>query len=104
MVPWAELRPEIEKRLLNQLGRHIQPKCTVTLDDYKGRPNWLVRIIDRDDKQVGYVWFGTDADNNWAYDGLVRAGDDTYVVWQVFQRYSDASYRRIRKQAPRVAT
>ena len=29
-IPWAELRPEIVKRLLNQLGRHIPPNCTVT--------------------------------------------------------------------------
>jgi transcriptional regulator with XRE-family HTH domain len=100
-IPWDELKPEIEARLLNQLGLHIPPECTVILDDFHGRPNWLVRIVDSECNRRGYVWFGTDADNNWAFDGLVRAGDDTYVVWAVFQRYSDGSYRRIRVQQPR---
>lgn len=102
-IPWVELKPEIESMLLNQLGGHIPPNCTAGLGDYKGRPNWLTLIIDSTGKQVGEVWYGTDADNNWRYDGLVRVGDDTYVVWQVFQRYSDGSYLRIRKQAPRAA-
>ena len=101
-IPWAELKLEIETGLFNQLGRHIPPNCTAFLDDYKDRRNWLVRIIDPEGKQIGYVWFGTNADNNWAYDGLVRVGDDRYVVWQVFQRYSDGSYRRVRMQAPRL--
>ena len=101
-VPWDELRLEIETRLFNQLGDHIPPKCKAGLGDFKGRRHWLIRIIDPYGKQVGEVWFGTDPDTNWAYDGLVRVGNDTYVVWQVFQRYSDGSYRRIRKQAPRL--
>ena len=101
-VPWKILKPEIQTRLFTQLGDHIPLKCTAALGDYKGRPDWLTLIIDPDGKQVGEVWFGTDPDTNWAYDGLVRVGNDTYVVWQVFQRYSDGSYRRIRKQAPRL--
>ena len=101
-VPWSELEPEIETRLFNQLGDHIPPNCRAVLGDYKGRPSWLTLIIDPHGKQVGEVWFGTDPDTNWAYDGLVRVGNDTYVVWQVFQRYSDGLYRRIRKQAPRL--
>jgi len=101
-VPWKILKPEIQTRLFTQLGDHIPLKCTAALGDYKGRPDWLTLIIDPDGKQVGEVWFGTDPDTNWAYDGLVRVGNDTYVVWQVFQRYSDGSYHRIRKQAPRL--
>jgi transcriptional regulator with XRE-family HTH domain len=105
-VPFNKLKQEIEKKLFNQLGEHIPPKCTAGLGDWNGRPNWLTTIIDPDGTKVGEVWFGTDADNNWAYDGLVRVGvalsDDEAIVWQVFQRYSDGSYRRIRKQAPRL--
>jgi transcriptional regulator with XRE-family HTH domain len=100
-IPWATLKNEVEKRLLNQLGPHIPTNCKVILDDYRGRANWLVRIIDAHEQRLGYVWFGTDADNDWRWDGLVRTGDDTYVVWQVFHRYSDGSYARIRKQKPR---
>ena|SRR5207247_4332904 len=105
-VPFTELKPEMETKLFNQLGEHIPPKCTAGLGDWKGRSNWLTPIIDPDGKKVGEVWLGTDADNNWAYDGLVRVGvalsDDYAIVWQVFQRYSDGSYRRIRKQLPRL--
>jgi hypothetical protein len=101
-IPWKKLKPEMPKVLFNQLGEHIPPGCKASLGDWRGRPNWLTLIIGPDSKKVGEVWFGTDPDNNWAYDGLVRVGDDMYVVWQVFQRYSDGSYRRIRKQAPRL--
>ena len=58
----------------------------------------LVRIINLEGAHLGYVWFGTDPHNNWAWDGLVRVGDDTYVIWQVFDRYSDGTYCRIRCQ------
>jgi hypothetical protein len=101
-IPWDKLKPEIETKLLNQLGGHIPAKCTTETGDWRDHPNWLTLIIDPNGKKVGEVWYGTDADQNWAFDGLVRVGDDVYVVWQVFQRYSDGSYRRIRKQAPRL--
>ena len=105
-IPWKKLKLEIETKLFNQLGEHIPLKCKAGLSDWKGRPHWLTTIIDPNGKKVGEVWFGTDADNNWAYDGLVRVGvalsDDHAIVWQVFQRYSDGSYRRIRKQPPRL--
>lgn len=101
-IPWEELKLEVEQRLLNQLGLHIPPNCTVALGSFRGRPSWLTPIVDREGNRLGEVWFGTDPDNDWARDGLVRAGDDTYVVWQVFQRYSDGTYRRIRAQKPRA--
>lgn len=105
-VPFKELKPEIETTLFNQLGEHIPPKCTAGLADWHERPNWLTTIIDPAGNKVGAVWFGTDPDDNWAYDGLVRVGvalsDDEAIVWQVFQRHSDGSYRRMRKQLPRL--
>jgi transcriptional regulator with XRE-family HTH domain len=101
-VPWAELKPQIESRLLNQIAFHLPADCQVILDSYRNRPNWLVRIVDSRKNNLGYVWFGTDPDSNWAFDGLIRAGNDTYIVWQVFQRHSDGSYTRVRTQKPRV--
>jgi len=61
----------------------------------------IVKILDPGGKEIGHVWFGGDpTDEKWNYDGLVRLGltisDTEHVVWQVFQRYSDGSYRRIR--------
>lgn len=98
-----KLETEITTRLLNQLGLHIPPKCSVALDDFKRSETMLVRIINLEGAHLGYVWFGTDPHNNWAWDGLVRVGDDTYVIWQVFDRYSDGTYCRIRCQPPRTA-
>ena len=99
LIPWNELKGEIEEKLLNQAGRVIPHRCTVTLDDFHGKRDWLVRIIDPEGKAIGYVWFGPDPDKKWEWDGLVRLGDApndyTAVVWQVYQRYSDSSYRRI---------
>lgn len=98
-IPWTELKPDVERRLLCQLGLHLPANCSVELDEFHGRENWLVRILDREGKPLGYVWFGTDADKEWAYDGLVRVGNENCVVWQTFQRYSDGSYWRIRVNA-----
>ncbi len=98
-VPWSELKPELEAGLLNQLGRHIPAGCTLALDVFEERPDWLVRIVSPDAERIGDVWFGNNPDDDWNYDGFVRAGIAyaKYIaeVWQVFQRYSDGSYRRI---------
>ena len=97
------LKEEIETKLLNQCGRHIPFNCTAGLAAYNGRSDMLTTILEPGGKQIGEIWFGTDPDNAWKYDGLVRVGNDTYVVWQVFQRYSDGTYRRLRMQPPRSA-
>jgi len=99
-VPWDTLKSEVEERLLIQLGRHIPIGCSVQLDAFRGRENWLVRILRSDGGPIGYVWFGPNPDNKWEFDGLVRVGEEILrinrmIVWQVFQRYSDGSYRRI---------
>ncbi len=98
-VPWARLRVEVKINLLSQLGLHVPPNCRVLLRNMFGRKNWTVRIVDSDDREVGHVWFGSDPDHEWRYDGLVRVGKplDDYAaeVWQVFQRFSDGSYRRL---------
>jgi transcriptional regulator with XRE-family HTH domain len=107
-IPWIDLEIEIEQKLLCQLGRHIRIGCKVRIDDFHGRQNWLLRVVTPDPpKNIGYVWFGPDPEKNWAFDGLVRVGDapNDYEaeVWQVFQRYSDGSYRRIEAKLPKSA-
>jgi hypothetical protein len=104
-IAWKDLRPEIEHNLLCQLGRHIPGGCTVRLDTFHERKDWLIRIVNREHKDVGYIWFGSDPEKNWQFDGLVRAGnalnDFEAEVWQVFQRYSDGSYCRIEARVPK---
>jgi hypothetical protein len=106
-VPLAELKGEIEQRLLNQLRLHIPRNCRIVIEAYRGEPNWLGRIRDATGAHIGDLWFGTDPDNHWRYDGLVRVGkeisDNQCVVWQVFQRYSDGTYARLRIQEQKSA-
>jgi hypothetical protein len=98
-VPWEQLSKDLNERLLTQLSRHIPSKCRVRLADFHDRTNWLIQIVDESGRARGFVWLGTNPDNSWAWDGLVRVGtaetDYSHEVWQVFQRYSDGSYRRV---------
>jgi hypothetical protein len=98
-VPWAELKEEVEKKLLTQV-RAVPTGSIVTVEDLGDRPSYVVTIYNPDGKPIGRVWFGTDASNDWRFDGLVRIGSiawaDPSPVWQIFQRYSDGTYERIR--------
>jgi transcriptional regulator with XRE-family HTH domain len=99
-IPWTELKYEIETRLLPKMA-NIPPRSTVRTQAYRGHKDFVVRIVNPSGNVIGSVWFGPNPDNNWAYDGLVRTGCSTdagapqTVVWQVFQRYSDGSYRTL---------
>jgi transcriptional regulator with XRE-family HTH domain len=103
-VPWADLKKEVEEKLLNQIGKHIPVNCRAVLDDFQGRHDWLCRIQGVGGSHVGDLWFGTNAERAWRYDGLIRAGKEISTgqceVWQVFRRYSDGTYARIRVQTP----
>jgi hypothetical protein len=73
-------------------------RCTAAHRDYQGKKDWLVVVLTPDPQIIANVWFGNNPDNRWVFDGLVRVGvpfEDAGEVWQVFQRYSDGSYRRI---------
>jgi TIR domain len=101
-VPWNVLKSEVELRLLPQI-RHIPIGAAVTLEPFHGRANWIVRVR-HDDLRINVnVWFGTDGEAGWAWDGLVRVGEvyreNIVAVWQVFRRYSDGTYRRVRELA-----
>jgi len=104
-VPWADLKPEVEKKLLPQV-RVIPVGSTVELGSFQGRENWLVRVFDPDGLEVCHVWFGGDPYNEWKPDYCVRLGvaisNNEHEVWQVFRRYSDKSYRRVRDYLPEL--
>jgi hypothetical protein len=93
------LKNEVERKLLPQLGRLIPAGCTVVLADFHERENWRVFITSPEGQCLGRVWFGPDPQKAWFADGLVRVGDAPTdyigIVWQIFQRYSDGSYRLI---------
>lgn len=98
-IPWERLKIEVEVMLLPQL-RPVPTGSTAELRDLRERKDWLVRLISPEGKEIADLWLGVDADNKWAWDGLVRIGASRRekaqtVVWQIFQRYSDGSYRRI---------
>ncbi len=99
-LAWDELKVEVEEMLLPQV-RVVPIGSTVEMRDLGDRKNWIVRVVDQDGKDLADVWFGTDGDNGWRWDGLVRIGESDpqskkgNIVWQTFQRYSDGSYRRI---------
>lgn len=99
-VPWPELEMEIENMLLPQV-RVVPIDSTVVLADLGDRNNWIVRITGATGEELGHIWFGTDPNANWQWDGLVRLGNpsasaDENPVWQVFQRCSDGTYRRVK--------
>jgi len=96
-IPWAELEREIQVKLLPQVAR-VPVGSKVLVKELQGKQNWIVQIVDTDGKEIGHIWFGPDPANNWSFDGLVRVGypGPPVAIWDVFQRYSDGSYRKIR--------
>jgi hypothetical protein len=98
-IAWPVLKVELQDRLLNQLGRSLPMGCTVALNDFHGRSNWLVQILGPNENVLADVWLGPDPEAGWHFDGRVRVGralDDHHAeVWHIFERFSDGSYRRI---------
>ncbi|HYR88536.1 MAG TPA: hypothetical protein VE422_30935 [Terriglobia bacterium] len=99
-VAWDQLKSEVEKHLLTQVPV-IPAGSIVTTADFHGRTDWIVRIIDPRGNEVGHVWFGGDPYSGWRHDGYVRLGtaksETEHIVWSVFQRYSDGTYKEIHK-------
>ena len=98
VVLWDVLKTEIETELLPQV-RVIPLGSTVELGDLGEHRDWVMRVVSPDGRELANVWLGTNGDNGWMWDGLVRIGDpnkpEGEKVWQTFQRYSDGTYRRI---------
>jgi len=96
-IPWPEFREEINQRLLPQVGK-VRANSKAVLQDYAGRRDWIVRVISATDKEIVHIWFGGDPENNWSHDGLIRIGTPNPLeVFGTYQRYSDGSYRKLRK-------
>jgi len=95
-IPFAELKLEAESNLLPQVG-NIPEGSFIEVADWGGNKNWVVHMVSPEGVHLGDVWLGSNPYENWASDGLVHVGEAPgnrpVKVWQVFQRYSDGSYR-----------
>jgi hypothetical protein len=97
-LPWSHLEQELTEQLLPKLfGNPTGFRFVVK--DHHDKKNWLMRVINEPNNESYDVWLGGDPDNGWAFDGLVRIGNAEApkppYVWQIYQRYSDGSYRRL---------
>lgn len=99
-IPWNQLCIELIKQVANSLPKKIPIPATISLDNHFQKKNWIIKIYDRNGNHSGDLWIGSNPEKNWAMDGKIRIGktisDYEWVVWQVYERYSDGSYRLIR--------
>lgn len=92
---WEELKREFRAKLLPQTLRNSSG-FDVAKRPHDGKDNWLVDLIDPEGQPLCAVWIGVDPDSGWQFDGLIRfGGEKPPHVWQIYQRYSDGSYRRV---------
>lgn len=98
-IDWEELKDEIMNKILPQVeDLNDYQDYSVVVKDFKGKKNWVVRIIGEDGIEIGGIWFGPDPTKPGApYDGLIRVGKsfNPPEIWNTFQRYSDNSYHRL---------
>ena len=99
-IPWEKLEKEIIVKLLPQVQKlnQYKGKLKVIVKDLNEKKNWLIRIVDENNNEIGGIWFGPDpTKEGHPYDGLVRVGKSFIppVIWNTFERHSDGSYRRV---------
>ena len=101
-ITWRDLEPELAARLIPQVLRN-PAGCRFEKGDFGGKQDWVVRLLDAEGKAIGYLWLGGDADRNFTWDGLVRVGGNVPPpVWQIYERYSDGTYRRLHSRFKQI--
>ncbi len=99
-IPWDQLSFELVEQVANSLPKIITIPATIKLDDHFEKKNWIIKIHDKKGNHSGDIWIGSNPEKNWEMDGKIRIGktisDYEWVVWQVYERYSDGSYRLLR--------
>lgn len=99
-IPWSQLEEELNIRAISQCPRLIPPGSRVRLNDFYGKKDWVVEIINSEGSKIGSVWIGSNPLNEWMQDGLVRIGkslsDEKWEVYQVLERWSDGTYRLVK--------
>ena len=97
-IAWSELKDELCSRLLPQLLASPEGFTFITAEHY-GKQDWLVYLVNAKNQNVCFVWLGVNPAEGWKWDGLIRVGHlERAEVWQVYHRYSDGSYRRLKSQ------
>jgi len=94
-VPWEIVKAEIEVKVLPQL-KEVSAGSHLGLQDFQGKKNWVVTVTGPNGAIVGNVFFGTNPQKNYDYDGLIWIAikKGSSYVYSAFQRFSDGSYRR----------
>jgi hypothetical protein len=94
-LPWPKLKIELDRKLLPQL--FADPSgFGFQVFDHHGKPDWVVKLVRSDGTGFCYLWLGGDPGRGWQWDGLIRLGAaEPAQVWQIYQRYSDGTYRRL---------
>lgn len=96
-LEWAQIKEELETKVITQCPRIIPVGSRVEMADFYGKKNWVIWIYDKKDNKIGSVWIGGNPLKKWYLDGFIRIGktfsDTQWEVYQVLQRYSDGSYR-----------
>ncbi len=99
-ISWERLKYELETQVIQGCPRIIPISSTVELDTFYDKKNHIVKILDKDKNEIGSVWLGANPLDNFNRDGLIRIGksisDSNWVVYQVYRRFSDGSYRLIK--------
>jgi hypothetical protein len=97
LIPWNELRSELEQSLLPLVFADATGYKIVT-SSFLQKKAHTVQIVDAAGKPVMYVWFGPNPDREWRNDeGLIHigGGSEAPIVWQTYRRLSDGTYERL---------
>ncbi len=99
-IPWDKLKQELESQVLQGCPRVIPIDGRVEVLSFHKKKNHLVRIFDNSANVVGDIWLGGDPENGFLRDGYIRIGkaisETKWIVYQIYQRFSDNSYRLIK--------
>ena len=99
-IPWKTIKTEIEQRVIPQCPRKIAPNAKIAFGSFYGKKDWTVNVETSNGEYIYSIWLKSNPMKGWKPDGLVRLGfthdDLNWDVWQVFQRYSDGSYRIVK--------
>lgn len=103
-LPWRELLAEINSNLLPQMFTDPR-EWHFVLNNFNGKTDWLVQVVDGQENVFCDVWFGS-TPPKWTHEGFVKIGvaDDPSQVWQTYERYSDGSYRLKQSLLPTLDT
>ena len=91
-----QLKVELDTRVVCRCPRIIPIDSKVRLEEFYGRINWSIWVIDKDSVYIASVWIGSDPENQWKSGGLIRVGktisDTEWKVYHILARYSNGSY------------